>query len=644
MKNKILLGAGLTACLAAWGAKDPIVMTVNGVDVPLSEFEYLFRKNSKQQLAPQTIDEYIGMFEIYKLKVAAAKEAGLDTTKKFIDEMAQYRHELALPYLTDSLLIRSFAEEYAQRMKEEVEASHIMLFKTRSADENRKLRARLDSIRKEILNGADFSEMALKFSNDPSVRANKGNLGFIPAGRYPYSFETAVWTLPEGQLSEIVESSAGYHLIKSGSRRKSRGKVEVSHIMTMVRPDASPETQEEAKSLIDSLYNVVTANPEKFAEVAGKYSADPGSARKGGLLPVFGTGEMVPEFEEVSFALSPGEISKPVRSQYGWHIIKKHKNLPGPDVDEAEDIIKRHVSNPQDERARMMRDAQTRRLAMRHKGKLNDKVLDNLVTTGKINGLDSAFFASYSPKGGENLTLFTIGGKKFSAGEFLDGMKGAEGVPAEMAETVLRNGVDVFFNSKLVEAEEDRLYATNIDYRNLLNEYHDGTLLYEISVDKVWDKASSDTEGLEKYFEAHRDDYHWHTPRVKGYLVQAVNDSVGALAKETLINLPADQYMDALKKDFKGVAVIEKVLSPKGQNPIVDELFYGVETGKGNNGKFKTAFLLDAKELSAPETVEDVRPSVVSDYQNELEKEWVEQLRSTYPVKINRKQLKKVKP
>ena len=163
-------------------------MTVNGVDVPLSEFEYLFRKNSKQQLAPQTIDEYIGMFEIYKLKVAAAKEAGLDTTKKFIDEMAQYRHELALPYLTDSLLIRSFAEEYAQRMKEEVEASHIMLFKTRSADENRKLRARLDSIRKEILNGADFSEMALKFSNDPSVRANKGNLGFIPAGRYPYSF------------------------------------------------------------------------------------------------------------------------------------------------------------------------------------------------------------------------------------------------------------------------------------------------------------------------------------------------------------------------------------------------------------------------------------------------------------------------
>lgn len=643
MKNRIIVGAGLTACLAAWAAKDPVVMTVNGVNVPLSEFQYLYHKNSRQQLAPQPLDEYVGMFEIYKLKVAAAKEAGLDTLESFRNEMAQYRRELAAPYLTDSLLIKKFAEEYASRQAEEVEASHIMLFKTRDADKNRELRSRLDSIRTALLNGGDFSEVALKVSEDPAVKNNKGYLGYIPAGRYPYSFETAVWTLPEGVLSEVVESPVGYHLIKAGKHRKSRGKVEVSHIMTMVPRNASASQQEEAKVLIDSLYEVVAANPAIFAEIAGKYSADPGSARQGGRLPVFGAGEMVPEFEEMSFSLKPGEISRPVRSQYGWHIINKIRNVAPPDEEESEQIILRRISNPQDERAKIMKSQQTASLSSKHKGKMNEKVLGDVVAAAKENGLDSLFFARFESSADGAAPLFTVEGKKYPVSGFIKEMEGARGISGEMSELILQNAAENYYNSKLVDAEEDWLYKNEADYRNLLNEYHDGTLLYEISVDKVWNKASSDEEGLGKFFDSHREDYSWSEPRVKACLVQAVNDSVASEIKTMLTSQPLEPAIQMINKEFSGKAKIEKVLVAKGQNPIVDNLYYGVNSNSALNSKYPSAFLFNAKELKAPEDMSDVRGAVVSDYQNELEKEWIEELRTKYPVKVNSSQLKKVK-
>ncbi|MDE6336924.1 MAG: hypothetical protein K2L34_10195, partial [Muribaculaceae bacterium] len=146
MNNKFLVGAGLSVFALAMTAKDPVIMTVNGVDVPRSEFEYLYHKNSQQQLSPQPLKEYAEMFKVYKLKVADAKASGIDTTSAFRKEMAQYRRELAQPYLTDSLFLNRLVEEAAERSKEEVETSHIMLSKTRSEAENRKLKARMDSI------------------------------------------------------------------------------------------------------------------------------------------------------------------------------------------------------------------------------------------------------------------------------------------------------------------------------------------------------------------------------------------------------------------------------------------------------------------------------------------------------------------
>ncbi len=219
MKNKILVGVGLSACAIAWAAKDPVIMTINGVDVPKSEFEYLYHKNSQQQLAPQPLEEYAEMFKVYKLKVADAKACGLDTTESFRKEMQQYRRELAAPFMADSAYINKLVAEAAARALEDVEASHIMMLKTRDAAENRRLRLRLDSLRQELIAGADFTDLALRYSQDRSVVNNKGYMGFISSGRFPYEFETAAFTTPEGEISEVVESPAGYHIVKAGRHR-----------------------------------------------------------------------------------------------------------------------------------------------------------------------------------------------------------------------------------------------------------------------------------------------------------------------------------------------------------------------------------------------------------------------------------------
>ena len=253
MKSKLLVLAGLAGCALSWAAKDPVVMTINGEDILKSEFEYLYHKNSKQQIGQQTLDEYAEMFKIYKLKVADALSEGLDTTKQFRNEFEGYRKELAAPYMVDSAYIEKLAREAYDRAGKEVEVSHIMFFKTRNPQENKELRQRADSLRQELLKGADFETLAKQYSQDRTVQVNGGNLGYITSLLYPYPFETAAYELKKGEISDVVETLVGYHVMKGGDKRNSRGKVLVQHIMKLVPQNATPEQEAKIKAEIDSI-------------------------------------------------------------------------------------------------------------------------------------------------------------------------------------------------------------------------------------------------------------------------------------------------------------------------------------------------------------------------------------------------------
>lgn len=646
MKNKILLGAGIgiSACAIALAAKDPVVMTVNGVDVPRSEFEYLYHKNSQQQqLEAQPIEEYAEMFKLYKLKVADAKAQGIDTTAAFRREMEQYRADLAAPYVTDSAYIMELVDEAFARSREEVETSHIMLLKKRKASENAAVRSRLDSIRSLALAGEDFGELAGRFSEDRPSAPRGGSLGYIAGGRYPYFFEQAAYSLQPGEVSGIVESPMAYHIIKAGARRPAQGQVLVSHIMKMARPEASEADAARAKQQIDSIYQVVKQDPSKFEQLARTLSDDPGSARNGGALPWFGTGQMVPEFEEVSYALAPGEISEPVKSMFGWHIIQKKDFRPAPSYEEMVPELKQRVVNPRDERALLVKKRTTANLERKHKGRRNQKVVDSMLAYVEANGIDSTFYAdALGGKLGSEAFAY-IGKSPVTVARLASTMNHLT-VPAGIDGVSALNGrMDHVYADALMEAEEQWLEDNVADYRNLLHEYRDGSLLYEASLRRVWDKAAKDTEGLNAYFEAHRGDYIWNEPKAKGILVQAANDSVAQLVRDRALTLGGDTIVQTIRKEFRQNATADRVLASKGVNAMVDNLMFGSPAVQPSNSAYTVYFMLNPAVISAPEEMSDVRGLVVNDYQNQLEREWAEELRALYPVTVNEKELRKIK-
>lgn len=645
MNNKILAGTALSAfAVLAWAAKDPVVMTVNGVDVPRSEFEYLYHKNTQQQqLDPQPIEEYAEMFKLYKLKVADALAEGIDTTASFRKDMAKYSRDLAEPYLADSTLLNSLVADAARLAQNEAEIKHIMTGKSRDNSVNARNRQLIDSIRTLLVGGADFADLADRFSQDPSAKTNHGTLGFFATGRLPYNFESVAFTLPEGEVSEVVESPMGYHVIVGGKKRPARGKVHASHIMKMCRPGSTPEQEAAAKQQIDSIYNLVIENPSRFEEFALNLSDDKNSGRQGGILPWFGAGEMVPEFDEAAFALANGAISAPVRSQFGWHIIKRLGYQQPKTLEQMKPEVLARIASPQDDRYRVVKDAQTKRLAAKHSAKVNEPVLGKLRDYASANGLDSIFYVKYTTAPAAKEALAYIGKTPLTVGEFVDGMNKVAQEDKEMARKIIDNYFDGYYNIKLVEAEEKWLAANEPDYRNLLNEYRDGSLLYEVSLQKVWNKASQDTEGLEKFFNAHRGDYAWSEPHVKGILVQASNDSVAGLIRSRMKELGNDTVIATIRKEFPRQVQLDRVLVKKGENAMVDNLMFGGNPVTPSNSRYTVYFLYDPKTLNEPENAADVRGKVTNDYQNELEAAWIEELKSKYPVKMNSKELKKIK-
>ncbi len=642
--KSILMTAGLIGAVTlAWAAKDPVLMTVNGLDVPKSEFEYLYHKNSQQQLEPQPLSDYVEMFKIYKLKVADAKAEGIDTTAAFIKEMNQYRHELAAPYLADSAYLDYLVDTSLKRSAQEAEAIHIMLAKPQGTP-SATLRNRADSIRQAILGGASFDEMAEKFSQDRASSSKGGNMGFITVNRLPYHFEEVAFSLPEGEISEVVESPVGYHILKGGRKRPARGSMLATHILKMVPQGATRAQEEAAEQWIDSIYNVLQQNPLLFERIATNENDDRGSARQAGRLPWFSAGMMVPEFDEAAFSLTEnGEISKPVRSQFGWHIIKRLDRKAPEGREELKAELLPRFQNRQDERSKMVRDHTLARLEKKHKGTLNRKVYDDLRQRTLSTGMDSAYFELVQSPEYAAQTLFTVGKKPYTVGDFMGSVRLVPIPDGNRALYALDNYFDLYHYQKFVEAEEDWLEANQPDYRNLLNEYRDGSLLYEVSVQKVWDKASKDTEGLQKYFEANRDNYTWKRPHVKGLLVQAADDSVAGAVRRRLSELGGDTIVATIRKDFGKQASIEPVLVEQGMNAMVDNLMFDGPAVKPSSAAYTVYFLYHPVVLMAPEEVSDVRGMVTSDYQNQLESDWVEELKGRYPVTVNEKVLKKVK-
>lgn len=637
--KKQLTAAGIAcAALLAVTAKnaDPVLMNVAGKDVHLSEFEYLFHKNNSQQAQPQTIDDYVGMFVDYKLKVADAEAAGIDTTAAFIGEYTQFRDELSEPYMRDDAVLDSMVQQAYDHMKEELFVSHIMV-----PSDKEDL---IDSLRAAIIDGsAEFEDVARKYSVDKGSAKQGGRMGYVVPNRFPWEFEKAAFDTPVGQLSPVVNSGFGLHIIRPESRRPARGEVNAEHILRVTR-NAPDSVKVRQKQIIDSIYNVVVAEPSKFEELARQLSEDPGSGRNGGSLGWFGPGVMVHEFDSVSFALPVGQISKPFTTAFGWHIIKKvDERGVGSLADNKDKILKAIENSPRSNAPRQAYLDRQKKIynASIYKDNIA-KIEDIVAPLGER--MDSSLMASLSMS---TLPIYTVNGVDYTLGEVASTIapsrsRGVKTLPLE-----IENAAVAMMDGKVFDLAREELVKTEPDYRNLVNEYRDGILLFEISNRNVWDRAAKDKAGLEKFFADNRNNYKWDAPKFKSYVIFASGDSLLNEALNYASTLSADlapaDFTKTMRERFGREIKIERVIAAKGENAITDYLAFGGAKHKAEASRWSSYAAFGGRIIDAPEEAADVRGAVVSDYQAALEKDWLARLHKMYPVKINKKVLKKVK-
>lgn len=631
MRNKLLISALVVSSLSASANEDPILMTINGKNVKLSEFEYMYHKNNKQQIEKESLNDYVDRFVVYKMKVADAEDAALDTTRAFINELNGHKNELMRPYLDNNKHSEPYAKEAYERMKKNLDVSHIML------PLDPKSKSTIDSIRICLVSGEDFGSLAKKYSSDRYSAEKGGDLGGLWVGRYPYAFENAAYNTPVGHFSDVVETQFGYHIIKVNREYPTLGKYRVAHIVKFYPRNASDVDKETTAKSMDSIYTVLK-NGADFAKVATAESQDTRTAKNGGEIGWFGIDQLIKSLEEITLKTPIGQISEPTKLEHGIHILKVLEHKPLESYEMLKDELYSTVNK--DERGNLIRLKKINDLKNEYSFKDNVEFESNIETLMGANGYDSVFVETTKKS---DMTIFTYKGGVYTLSDLSKKWSNKRKMNVTNALNFVKAEKEKAVSEVLLNYEKEDLVNKYPEYANLLNEYREGILLFEISNKKVWDKASTDKEGLESYFKKNKSKYtNWECPKFKGLIVYAVNDSVESAVKDYLKSLGGDTVATALHKKFRRDIRIERHLTAKGENKFVDELVFGGLKAE-NDKKYKKYFILEGKVIEQPEEAADVRGQVTTDYQNQLEKNWIKELKSKYKVKINKKVLKLVK-
>jgi len=600
------------------------------------------KNNSNNSLDKKTLEEYVDLFINFKLKVEEAKAQGLDTTKSFINELSGYRSQLTKPYLTDQKVDEDVLHESYERMKEDVDVSHILVRIQPGATPADTLAAwnKIKTILKR-LDKEDFAKVAKEVSEDQSVEQNSGHLGWITAFRTVYPFETMAYNTPVGKISKPVRSAFGYHIIKINGRRNSLGEILVAHIMRFTA-QGEDEKNKKSKATIDSIYQRIQAGDD-FGKLASDLSEDRGSATKNGELPWFGTGRMVPEFEEAAFALkNVGDVSAPIQSAYGWHIIKLIDRKGLGTFESLKADIERSVKR--DERSNFGQQAFVAKIKKDYNYQLNTANLKDYINLlGNKTLADSVFQIEIAKL---DKPLFSFAGKNFTQTDFSKYLKKNTFSGKNNATDIISEKFDAYSDKELLSYEDSQLEKKYDDFRFLMQEYHDGILLFDVSNNEVWEKASKDTQGLEKYFNEHKSDYKWEKSHFKGRIILCKNATTLKAAKAIVKksnNDSIDKYLRIRLNDSIQYVKVEKGLYVQGDNKYVDKDIFKVETPVTPDKDYPFVYVVGKELKNTPENYTDVRGLVTADYQEFLEKQWIAALRAKYPVVVDENILKTVK-
>ena len=625
---------------------DRTLLTVDEEKVSVDDFLSIYNKNRQvgEELDPKTLDEYLELFINFKLKVKEAESLGMDTVPSFVKELSGYRKQLANPYLVDNEAGENLVKEAYERLKTEIRASHILISVAEDASPSDTLKAykKTQNIRQEIIDGANFAEIARAKSDDPSAKDNSGDLGYFSALYMVYPFETAAYATAKGEISEIIRSRYGYHFLNVTDKRPSRGEVKTAHIMVKYPSPVGKSSNKEkafAKQKIDDIYNKIINESADFAEMAKQYSDDKNNSSKGGVLPWFGSNKMVATYEDAAFSLNNlGDISVPIETPYGWHIIKliDRKGL-GSFEDEKSDIISKVEK---DSRSQVKRTSLVNKLKKEYNFKVNTPALNAMKQI--VNNDFIAKNGNWSLKDhASSLTehIFSLGTSKYTQYDFAEFLLSfARRMKSKFEPSIFVDEAFVKWSEDLIIAyENSNLELKYNDFRLLMQEYRDGILLYELTDEKIWSKAVKDTIGLNAYYLDNRKKYMWDT-RVDATVINCLNESIALKVRKKITrgNTNIDEIQTKINKKSSLNMDTKKALFLKGENAFVDEVEWkrGVSDLIYDNQNVKMIYINEVLQPIEKELTE-AKGLITSDYQDFLEKQWLAELKAKYSVHIN---------
>ncbi len=631
-------------------AQDNVLVLIDNQKYTIDEFLSVYNKNNEKalpgdiNLLKKEVDKFVDL----RLKIIEAQNMGLDKTNDFIKEYDKYKRQLAEPFLIDKQKFKQLSTQAYQRWKKEIRVSHILVRISPYAAPEDTLIAyqKAMNIRLRLSESERFENVAKESSDDPTAAYNSGDLWYVHAFETPYAFENLIYRAKPNQLSQIVRTNLGYEIFKVKEYRSNPGMIKVAHIMISIPANANKEELNRAKSKIDEVYNKLLLG-EKFEDLVKKYSDDVG-VNNTGELPWFGTGEMEPAFEQVCIGLHNSEFSKPVRTKYAWHIIKKIDQQAVPGYEFMIDQISKAIR--ESDRYEVCKQNIVAKYKKQFKFKENKNI------SGIYGLVDSTLIFEGKwqapPMFMLHEVLFKIGNKEYNKQNFVDFLVKHQ---RKMYPVPLKNYINMqyeqFKNKEILEFAYNQLARTNDEYKQLISEFHDGILLFKFLEKEVWQKAQNDTLALINYYKKNIDRYNKYSANISVFKYSPdmnIKKMKKYFTKYKKQHIKDDLLAKVVSKSTKSnFEFIGNYNAEEGSDEVFDLVMNEFHLAK-ISAKQKIIILPDHKILvylnsaisrtQKPWTA--FKSELIEDYQKNLEKTLSVNLRNKHSVKINEEVLK----
>ncbi|MBS1758875.1 MAG: peptidylprolyl isomerase [Bacteroidetes bacterium] len=645
MKYSFLLVALLAMSLSS---KTQTLFTYGTHKASAADFLKAYNKSNSTPAADRakSIKDYLDLYIKSRLKIQEAYDRHYDTLPQIKQEVENLRIQISENYMTEPEFSDRLVKEAFSRKQKDIHVAHIFIsFKNANniVDTIAALHKR-DEVLQALQKGTDFAKVAEQYSDDPSVKNNKGDIGYITVFTLPYEFETTIYNTPVGKYSATIRSKEGYHIFKNIDERNALGKMKAQQILFAFPPGADDVAKKKIKQTADSVYKRIIAG-ESFSRMATTFSNDYISAAAGGEMPDISVGQYDPIFEKQVWALTKdGAVSKPFLTNYGWHIVKRVSIKPIiTDINHKVnyDVLKQHVMA--DSRWKASNDFIFKQLQAKSAYKkypyddaalwnMSDSVLDQ-------KPMNSGWAIKATTP------LFSIGDSVYNANAWVSYANTfrykQDGTGAKPWEQVR----DEWVKHEMKEYYRQHLEDFNEDFRYQMQEFKDGNLFFEIMQNEVWNKAQNDSTELKNLYEKNKSKYLWH--QSADAVVFYCPDEITAkdLYSKIKIN-PSDwrkiseAYSDKIVIDSSRY---EWERLPKPNTNIVAQkglVMAPVINGFDNTASF--AYIINYYPNAMQRSYSDAKEMLLNDYQAILENKWNEALLKKYPVKIDEQVLAEI--